>query len=131
MQSIANGFGLPAASNLVLEEAYRPLSVPLALSDLPTVPTQIQLPAGTHGVVLYALLDSLWWALDENPGPIPAEPVQGMTITAAAFLPGGVLMGGTGQTIAVPNDFQLHVLYLVSLAPAAAVTVTLLTEYAA
>jgi hypothetical protein len=131
MQTIYSGFGLPTASNLVLEEAFRPLTLVVALNDLPIIPTRIQLPTGTHGLTLHTPLESVWWALDEDPGPIPADPLQGNTIAESAFTPGGVVVGGTHYEVAVPQDSQLHVLHLLSRTPAALLTVTIKTEYTA
>jgi hypothetical protein len=128
MQTVWDGFGLPTA-NMVWSEVFVPRSCTVVLSDTPNVITRITLPLTTHGVTMWTALEQVWYAFDEDPGPIPPV-TSGTLIPATAFMAGGVLLPGGWQLLTLPNDSLQHALHLVSRAPSPTVLLTALTELA-
>lgn len=126
MQTVWMGAGTPTA-NVVWGEVYVPQSCSVVLADLPTVVTRVTLPLTTHGVLLWTALEQIWYAFDDDPGPIP-PPVSGTLVAETAFRAGGVLLPGSWQVVMLPDDSLQHTLHLVSLAPSPLVLLTALTE---
>lgn len=126
MQTVWDGFGLPTA-NMVWSEVFLPRSCTVVLNDMPGVVMRVTLPVTTHGVTLWTSQDQVWYAFDEDPGPIPSVAV-GTLIAESAFITGGVLMPGGWQLVVLPNDSLQHKLHLVSAAPSPTVLLTALTE---
>lgn len=126
MQTLWSGFGLPS-TNLVWEDVLVPRSCPIVLPDMPGVVMRVTLPVTTHGVTLWTPQDQVWYAFDEDPGPIPAAQI-GTAIPATAFAAGAVLQPGSAQLLVLPNDSMEHRIHLVSAAPNPLVILTALTE---
>lgn len=127
MQTAWNGFGLPA-SNMVFTDVFVPKSLPaVVLNDFPGVVSRVALPTTTHFVALWTAQDEVWYAVDEDPGPIPGLSM-GSTIPATAFATGGIVLPGMWHVVAVPDDSLAHTVHLVSAAPSPTVKITAFTE---
>jgi hypothetical protein len=126
VQTVWSGYGLPTA-NMVWSEVFVPRSCTVVLSDTPQVITRVTLPVTTHGVTLWTPMDQVWYAFDEDPGPIP-PPAVGTLVAASAFVAGGVLLPGSWHLLTLPNDGLEHTMHLSSAAPSPLVLLTALTE---
>jgi hypothetical protein len=115
--------------NTVWSEAFVPRSCTVILSDIPHVVTRVSLPATTHGVLLWTAQEQVWYAFDEDPGPITLG-VQGTLIAATAFVAGGIVLPGGWHVVTLPDDSLPHTVHLVSAAPSPTVLLTALTELA-
>ena len=128
MQTVWSGYGLPTV-NTVWSEAFVPRSCAVRLSDTPHVVTRVSLPATTHGVLLWTAQEQVWYAFDDDPGPIPPA-LGGTVIASSAFMAGGVVLPGTWHVVTLPDDSLPHTVHLVSASPSPTVLVTALTELA-
>jgi hypothetical protein len=126
MQTIWNGFGLPP-TNLLWNEVFVPQSTWIVLADIPGIVTRITLPPTTHGVALWTAQAEIWYALDDDPGPIP-PPASGTVIGAASFRLGGVLFGSEWHHFTLPDDALPHDVHLVSMEPSPRVVLTAFVE---
>src|SRR5262252_3457358 len=128
MQTLWPGLGLVPA-NMVLEEVCKEVSQRIVLSELPGVPTRIDLSSVTvSGYKLFTEDATIWYNLDTVPGPIPGdgEQLAELVIQQSEFLPGGILHPNFLVSLALPNDGANYALYLVSLSSGPTVEVTLL-----
>lgn len=132
MQTEWNAFGLGSpADNMILADIYIAYTLPVVLQAIPGLPTLVHLPhlpAETAAVRLWAPLDTVWYAIDATPGPIP-EPVTSSTVSEEAFVRGDMLKPGEERLCALPlgTGFS-HTLNLISSTPFAQVVVTALTQ---
>src|SRR5262245_24645104 len=126
MQTVWQGYGLPA-TNMLWSEVFVPRSLSVVLHDTAGVITRVTLPLTTHGVTLWTAEYRIWYAFDEDPGPIvPAA--SGTLIADTAFMTGAILMPGGWQLLTLPNDGLQHVLHLVSDVSNPLVYLTAMTE---
>jgi hypothetical protein len=133
MQTVWMGLGLPALSGTGsgmegLEGLIPQSAPPLVLPDTPGATLRVTLPVGTRQIWLWTATDRVWYALDEDPGPIP-PPVQGGVLPPTIFAAGAILMPGQWQAL-VMESAMLHALHLVSEAPSPTVYATTYVEAA-
>ena len=129
MQTVWNGYATPSMANVVWTPEYTPVSLPTVLNDIPEIATRVQLPETTQGVWLWTETAKVWYALNTDPGPIPAVPIGGTTIPATAFQVGGILIPHTWQFYSLPITSSPLTLHLLSQVPSVAVDVTALLQY--
>jgi hypothetical protein len=108
-------------------EGLLPLSCAVVLHDTPHIVSLITLPLTTARVLLWTAQEQLWYAIDGDPGPIPA-PVGGTLVAATAFVPGGIVVPGAWHLVLVAAASLPHTLHLVSAAQSPTVFLTAYTE---
>jgi hypothetical protein len=121
-----NGFGF-SESDVVSTDIFVPRTVRVQLSAIPGIPTVVQLSAITRAARLYTASETIWYALDVDPGPILA-PTTDLLVYETAFQPGDVLLPGQWQVYGLPLDSLVHELHLSSESESPVVTIVMLEE---
>lgn len=104
------GYGV-AADNVVAPDVFFPKLLRVTLGDAGLV-TQVTLSTTTHAVNMFTNMEPVWYALDEDPGPL-SQPTLDMFVPVTAWRPGGILQPGGWQQTVVDLDGNAHVLHLV------------------
>lgn len=105
----------------------KPSTLPLILGDMAGTITTVALSTQTRAVQLWPVGSSIWYAVDEAPGPIPA-PTTILNIPGAAFVNGRLCMADQWTTFTMPADALSHTLQLMSQDPSVYVVVVRLED---
>jgi hypothetical protein len=122
-----NGPGVPA-DNIVSTDIFEQRLLQVITQDFPGLVTMVGLAAQAHAVNIWVGGDApIWYAIDEDPGPLTA-PTSDPFVLLTAFRPGGVVQPQGWQQCVLPLDGLEHHLHLLSPSPSVTVTLVMLVE---